>query len=238
MIYLRYNEGDYGILKNNFVYKIKGDIFYKFEIENEGIQLSDVKLLPPVLPSKIVAVGFNYKDHAYEMQEELPKEPKIFLKPSTSIIGPKASIILPSSSKRVDFEAELGIVIKKTAKNIEASEAKNFILGYTCANDITARDLQAADGQWTRAKSFDTFCPIGPWITDEIDPDNSEIMLLKNNKIMQHSNTSNFIFKTAEIVSFVSKVMTLLPGDVIITGTPAGIGPMKDGDKIVVSIKE
>ncbi|MDK2801215.1 MAG: hypothetical protein PWQ70_2834, partial [Clostridiales bacterium] len=157
--------------------------------------------------------------------------------PSTSVIGPEQKIVLPSMSQRVDYEAEIAIVIKKTAKNIAVENAKQYILGYTCLNDVTARDLQKLDAQWTRAKGFDTFAPLGPWITDEIDPNNVDIKLLLNGELKQHSNTSNFIWKAEELVSFISQVMTLLPGDVITTGTPSGIGPMKSGDCVEVTIE-
>lgn len=181
-------------------------------------------------------MGLNYKDHAKELGMEIPKEPCIFLKPSTAVIGHSDSIIYPQASKRVDYEAELAIVIKKEAHMVPKNKIKDYILGYTCANDVTARDLQKIDGQWTRAKSFDTFCPLGPVITDKIDPDNVPIRLYVNNKLKQEGHTSDFIFDTATLVSFISSIMTLNPCDVILTGTPKGVGPLNIGDTVEVEI--
>jgi len=169
---------------------------------------------------------------------EIPKVPKIFLKPSTSVIGNGDKIVYPQGVTQLDYEAELGVVIKDKIKNLEPDQVDSHILGYTCANDVTARDLQRADVQWTRAKSFDTFCPLGPRIAKDINPDNLDIKLYLNGELKQSSNTSNMIFSVKEIVSFVSKIMTLLPGDVIITGTPPGVGPMRRGDKVQVEVEE
>ncbi|MFH2027782.1 MAG: fumarylacetoacetate hydrolase family protein [Nanoarchaeota archaeon] len=188
-------------------------------------------------PTKIVCVGLNYHCHAKELDMATPRHPIIFLKPLTALIGPNDNILYPKMSKRVDYEAELAVIIKKKAKNIKESQAKRYIEGYTCLNDITARDLQKLDGQWTRAKSFDTFCAVGPVITKDINPNNVKIQSLLNGKVKQDSNTSEFIFKVEQIVSFISQVMTLNPGDIIATGTPKGIGPMKKGDTIEVKIK-
>jgi len=168
---------------------------------------------------------------------DIPKVPKLFMKPSTSVIGNGDKIVYPKDVTQLDYEAELGIVIKDEIKNIEPDQVDKHILGYTCANDVTARDLQRADGQWTRAKSFDTFCPLGPKVVKDIDPDNLNIKIYLNGELKQSSNTSNMIFSVKEIVSFVSKVMTLLPGDVIITGTPPGVGPMKKGEKVKVEVE-
>lgn len=236
---LRFKKGTneyYGMLEGDKVTVIKGDVFSEFERTTEEYNLSDVKILAPCRPSKVVAVGLNYKAHAEEMNDELPQTPKIFLKPSTSVIDPEEDISIPEMSKRVDFEAELAIVIKKKAKNISEEEVKDYVLGYTCLNDVTARDLQSLDGQWTRAKGFDTFCPVGPVVTDEVDPDNVRVRSILNGETKQDSNTNNFIFKTYELVSFISKVMTLNPGDVIATGTPSGIGPMEKGDVIEIQL--
>jgi len=194
----------------------------------------DVRLLPPCLPSKVVAVGLNYRDHAEELGLAIPEEPILFLKPSTSVIGPGDMIVLPPQSTRVDYEAELAIVISKPARNVPRAKAQEYILGYTCLNDVTARDLQSKDGQWTRSKSFDTFCPIGPWIDTEIDGSDLKIELVLNGEIKQKSRTSNLIFGCAELVEFISSVMTLHPGDVIATGTTSGIGPMGPGDTVEV----
>jgi 2-keto-4-pentenoate hydratase/2-oxohepta-3-ene-1,7-dioic acid hydratase in catechol pathway len=199
--------------------------------------VAEVRLLPPSVPSKVVAIGLNYRDHAEELGLTLPAEPLLFLKPSTSVIGPQDRIVLPRQSARVDFEAELAIVIGKTAKNVSRDRARDYILGYTCLNDVTARDLQSKDGQWTRAKGFDTFCPIGPWIQTEIDPSDLLIELFLNGERKQRSRTSNLIFSPFELVEFVSSVMTLLPGDVIATGTTSGIGPMQEGDTVEVRVE-
>jgi len=200
-------------------------------------KIKDFKLLAPVVPQKIIAVGLNYKDHAEELNLPIPKEPIIFLKPPSAVIGPGEPIILPAQSNRVDYEAELAVVIKKRAKNIKPEQAKEYILGYTCFNDVTARDLQAKDGQWSRAKSFDTFAPLGPWIETELEPGNLKIQALLNGKVVQDSSTSNLIFSVPELVSFISQIMSLFPGDVIATGTPSGIGPLSAGDEIIIRIQ-
>lgn len=188
-------------------------------------------------PTKIVAVGLNYHDHAKELGLNTPRHPILFIKPTTSLIGPEDSIIYPKQSKRVDYEAELALIIKNKIKNVSIRDAKKHILGYTCLNDVTARDLQKIDGQWTRAKSFDTFCPIGPRIAQLKNPNNVKIKLYLNGKLRQNSSTKNFIFKIEYLVSYISKIMTLNPGDIITTGTPPGIGPMKKGDKVEVGIE-
>ncbi len=199
--------------------------------------LGQVKLLPPCTPSKVVAVGLNYRDHAEELGLALPEEPLLFLKPPSSVIGPGETILAPPQSKRVDYEAELAVVISRTAQQVTAEKAADYILGYTCLNDVTARDLQSKDGQWTRAKGFDTFCPIGPWIETDLDPSDLEISLYLNDELKQRSRTSNLIFDPFRLVEFVSHVMTLTPGDVIATGTTSGIGPMRPGDKVEVRIE-
>jgi len=199
--------------------------------------LSGVRLLAPCSPGKIVAVGLNYRHHAAEMGLAVPDEPVIFLKPSTAVIGPGEIIRYPDMSSQVDYEAELGVVIRDRVRNIAPDEVKDHILGYTCANDVTARDLQRKDGQWTRAKSFDTFCPIGPWIETELDPGNLLVESYLNGERRQSSRTAQFIFPVNYLVSFISRIMTLNPGDLIITGTPSGVGPMKPGDEIEVRIE-
>lgn len=227
----------YGLLnKDEKFIEIEGDIFTSYKITNRIINPEEVKILPPVIPSKIVAVGLNYKDHAKELGMKLPEEPIIFIKTPNTVIGHMDKIILPEMSKQVDFEAELAIIIKNTIKNIEEDLVDTNILGYTCLNDVTARDLQKKDGQWTRAKCFDTFAPIGPYITKDINPDNVNIKLFLNGELKQSSNTSNFIFKTKKLISFISKIMTLNRGDIITTGTPAGIGALKKGDKVEIEI--
>lgn len=205
--------------------------------DQRTFQLEQVTLLPPCEPTKVVAVGLNYRDHAEELKMAVPAEPLLFMKPSTSVVGPGEAIILPPQSSRVDYEAELAVVIGKTASRIPLEDAVHYILGYTCLNDVTARDLQGKDGQWTRAKGFDTFCPIGPWIETSVDPGDLKIELLLNGTVMQSSRTSNLIFNPRALVAFVSNIMTLLPGDIIATGTPSGIGPVKKGDVVEVRIE-
>jgi 2-keto-4-pentenoate hydratase/2-oxohepta-3-ene-1,7-dioic acid hydratase in catechol pathway len=189
-----------------------------------------------VKPSKVIALGLNYRDHAEELKMPIPQEPIIFMKPSTAVIRDGGAIIYPRGAIRVDYEAELAIVIGKTARNVPAERAAEFILGFTCLNDVTERVMQGRDGQWTRAKGFDTFCPIGPVITDEIDPGAVDVRAYLNGELKQSSNTKNLIFGVPRIVEFVTSVMTLLPGDIIATGTPSGVGPMLPGDEIVIEI--
>ncbi|AEK19035.1 fumarylacetoacetate hydrolase family protein [Methanococcus maripaludis] len=190
-----------------------------------------------IKPSKIVCAGLNYKDHAKELKMKLPKEPVIFLKPTSSIIYNEEAIKIPKASERVDYEAELAIVIEKTCKSVKKEDAKNYIKGFTILNDVTARDLQEKDGQWTRAKSFDTFSPIGPKIVSNLDPNNLKIQLRVNGKIKQDSNTNNMIFSVEELVEFVSSIMTLYPDDIISTGTPPGIGKLEKGDIVEIEIE-
>jgi len=207
------------------------------KIAKTPIPVKEAKILPVSIPTKIIAVGLNYKDHAMEMDKPLPDEPLIFMKPSSAVIGHKETIILPEISKRVDYEGELAVVIGKKCKNVEIVEAKEYILGYTCFNDVTARDLQQKDVQYTRAKSFDTFAPVGPWMENEVDPTNLEIKTILNDRVVQHSNTANMKFDVFFLVSYISKIMTLLPGDIIATGTPAGVGPLMPGDVVKVEIE-
>jgi len=234
----------------HFNYKNLENLYGYYDIDKNGIWLitqgklskelipfNEVKILPVSIPTKIIAVGLNYKDHADEMDVKVPEEPIIFMKPSTSVIGHKEKIILPKISKRVDYEGELAVVIGKKCKNIEPEEVEDYILGYTCFNDVTARDLQAKDVQYTRAKSFDTFAPLGPWIENEVDPTNLEIKTYLNDRVVQHSNTKNMVFDAFFLVSYISRIMTLLPGDIIATGTPSGVGPMQNGDVVKVEIE-
>jgi len=199
-------------------------------------------LLPvsaPCEPSKVVCLGVNYADHAKEFKHEMPECPLLFMKAPSAVIGPDQDIVYPPYwTTQVDYEGELAIVIGKTAKNVPASQALGYVFGYTCLNDVTARDLQRKDGQWTRAKSFDTFCPIGPHIVTDIDPSNLRIRTLVNGTVRQESSTANLLFKIPQIVEFVSKSMTLLPGDVIATGTPSGVGPLKPGDEVAIEIEQ
>jgi len=203
----------------------------------QSYALSEVRLLAPVSPTKVVAIGLNYRDHAEEVRLPIPEEPLLFIKPSSSIIGPQEPILMPPQSTRVDYEAELAVVIGKQARRVPSEQADEHILGYTCLNDVTARDLQKRDGQWTRAKSFDTFCPIGPWVETEVDPSDLGIELYLNGERKQASRTSMLIFPVGRLVEFVSSVMTLEPGDIIATGTTSGIGPMKPGDTVEVRIE-
>jgi 2-keto-4-pentenoate hydratase/2-oxohepta-3-ene-1,7-dioic acid hydratase in catechol pathway len=229
----------FGVLNDqDAILVLRGDPIYSGIVPAEkSLKLSDVKLLAPVIPrSKVVCIGKNYADHAAEMDSEVPSEPIIFIKPNTSVIGPNELIIWPRMSERVDYEAELAIVIGRICKEVPASKAKDVIYGYTLANDVTARDLQKKDGQWSRAKGFDTFCPLGPWIETEFIPGDQKITSTLNGEVKQSSMLSEMIFKVPQIIEFVTNVMTLLPGDVILTGTPAGIGPMPSGASITVAI--
>jgi 2-keto-4-pentenoate hydratase/2-oxohepta-3-ene-1,7-dioic acid hydratase in catechol pathway len=225
------------IEEDHMVREIKEDFFDKYEILENQYSLSEIKYLPPCVPSKIIALGLNYFDHAEEFKLKIPEEPLIFLKPSTAVIGHKENIIYPKMTERLDYEAELGVIIKNKVKNIKPKEVYENILGYTCFNDVTARDLQKKDGQWTRAKSFDTFAPLGPYLVTDLEPNNLEIKLRQNGKVKQHSSTSKMIFKIEEIVSFISQIMTLNPGDVIVTGTPSGVGELQVGDVVEVEIE-
>ncbi len=204
----------------------------------EEFSIGEIKILTPSQPSKIVCVGLNYSTHAEELNMEIPGEPVIFLKPPTATLEHLGNIVYPSMSKRVDYEAEVGVVMGKKAKNIGKAQALDYILGFTCFNDITARDLQQKDKQWTRAKSFDTFAPFGPIIETDVEEDDLEVKLYLNGKLRQEGSTSELIFSVPELISFISKVMTLLPGDVIATGTPPGVGELKPGDKVEVEVSE
>ncbi|HEV2782876.1 MAG TPA: fumarylacetoacetate hydrolase family protein [Actinophytocola sp.] len=199
--------------------------------------LADTRLLAPILPTKVVCAGKNYADHAREMGGEAPANPVIFLKPSTSVIGPGAAIRLPPDSSRVDYEGELAAVIGAPCRDVPAARARDVLLGYTVANDVTARDQQDADGQWTRAKSHDTFCPLGPWIDTAVTPDDLALRTELDGVTKQDSRTSLLLHDVGTLVEWVSRVMTLLPGDVILTGTPAGIGPMTAGQTVSVTIE-
>lgn len=235
--YIFNNNIEYGVQESDVIYKIEGDVFSDYRVTDSYRPVSEIKYLTPTEPSKIIAVGLNYKDHVKEMGEKLPKSPLIFMKPSTAAVSHGNYIIKPAHTRELSYEAELAIIIKKTAKNIKEEDARAYILGYTCLNDVTARDIQREDGQWTRAKGFDTFAPIGPCISTDIEPDNLDLKLILNGEIKQSSNTADFIFKTDYLVSFISQIMTLMPGDIITTGTPAGIGLMKSGDEVCVEIE-
>jgi 2-keto-4-pentenoate hydratase/2-oxohepta-3-ene-1,7-dioic acid hydratase in catechol pathway len=204
----------------------------------QSYPVADVRLLAPVLPTKVVAIGKNYADHAREMGGEPPDEPVIFLKPSTSVIGPGDPVARPVKlSERVDFEGELAVVIGRLCRDVPPERVSEVIFGYTCANDVTARDLQARDGQWTRAKGFDTFCPLGPWIETGLDPADLELITTVNGEVKQHARTSQLLHDVTAVVCYITSVMTLLPGDILLTGTPAGIGPLVHGDRVSVAIQ-
>lgn len=226
-----------GYLDGERIKAVSGEVF-SGRCRETGlvVPLAEVALDTPCRPTKIIGIGLNYRDHAAEMNLPLPKEPVMFLKPPSSLLAAGRPVLLPEMARRVDYEAELAVVIGKAAWQVPASEAPGFVFGLTCGNDVTARDLQQADQQWTRAKSFDTFCPLGPWIVTELDPADLEIVLTVNGQVRQHSRTSRMHFGVAELVAFTSRVMTLLPGDVILTGTPAGIGQLHSGDAVTVRI--
>lgn len=198
--------------------------------------LDDVRLLAPILASKVVCIGKNYADHAAEMGGDAPADPVMFLKPNTSIIGPGVPVVLPPSSSRVDFEGELAVVIGRPCKDVPAAKALEVVLGYTVANDVTARDHQSADGQWTRGKGHDTFCPLGPWIETALDPSDLDLRTEVDGVLKQDSSTALLLHDVGEIIEWVSAVMTLLPGDVILTGTPAGVGPITAGQSVSVTV--
>ncbi|WP_211116262.1 fumarylacetoacetate hydrolase family protein [Glycomyces buryatensis] len=217
--------------------EIDGHPFAQVALTGQRWALEDVRLLAPILPSKVVCVGRNYAEHAAELGNEVPKEPLLFLKPSTSVIGPGEAIRLPAISDQVEHEAELAIVIGLPgARNADKVAAATAIYGYTCANDVTARDLQQQDVQFTRAKGFDSFCPLGPWIETDLDPVDAEVRCEVNGEVRQLGSTKDMIFDPATLVSYISQVMTLMPGDVVLTGTPAGVGSFQGGETVSVSV--
>lgn len=243
---VRFSDGGsprYGALEDDStrVVVLKGDpLFSPVEPSGQIVELEEIRLLSPVIPrSKVVGVGKNYADHAREMGGEAPDHPILFLKPNTSVIGPDDPIVLPSWSQEVHHEAELAVVIKTLAKDVEPDDVDDVILGFMCANDVSARDAQRADGQWTRAKGFDTACPLGPWIVvdPELDVTDLRVTASVNGELRQSDTTANMLTPVRELVSYVSKVFTLLPGDVIITGTPAGVGPIVEGDHVDIAIQ-
>ena len=226
----------YGALEGAVVVEYSGTPFTLFRRGRRRYPLKQTVLLAPVVPSKIVAVGLNYRDHAKEMNLPIPEEPRIFLKPATAVIGPGDPIVYPPQSARVDHEAELAVVMKRRCRSVPAARAREYVLGYTCLNDVTARDLQRRDGMPSRAKAFDTFCPIGPCIATDIDPNAVAIEAYVNGELRQSSSTKELIFPVEELVAHISAVMTLLPGDVIATGTPSGVGPLEPGDRVELRI--
>lgn len=237
---LRYeyqNEIHWGWLNSNFVGKIEGDIYGDFRRFDADIPINKVKVLSPAAPSKIICIGRNYAAHAAEHKVDVPEIPIIFLKPPSSIIGHNETIILPPQSDQVEHEAELAVVIKKSGRWIEPDDVQNYIFGYTIANDVTARDLQRSDGQWTRGKGFDTFCPVGPFIETEFDDSDALITCRVNDQVRQMASTRDMIFPVETLIAFISSVMTLNRGDVVLTGTPAGVGVLKSGDTIEIEIE-
>jgi 2-keto-4-pentenoate hydratase/2-oxohepta-3-ene-1,7-dioic acid hydratase in catechol pathway len=241
MRYLRCVHDDvvaYGRLEGDLVRIIDGDLFGAYKVTERTVPLASVRVLAPCLPTKIIAIGVNYKDHAAEFKKDLPEEPLIFLKPPSAVLAPEEAIVYPEGvTRRVDYEGELAVVIRKRGRHLTREQAAAVILGYTCCNDVTARDLQKKDGQWSRAKGFDTFCPLGPVIATEIEPSQLRIETRLNGEVKQNAPVSSMIFDVPTLISHVSKVMTLMPGDVLTTGTPSGVGPMKPGDVVEVRIE-
>ncbi len=215
---------------------IEGTFFDRPIPTGEEVPLDDVRLLAPILPSKIAAIGKNYAAHAAEFGGEVPEEPLMFLKPSTAVIGPGDPIPLLPISHRVDYEGELAVVIGQIARNVRTEDAGRYILGYTCANDVTLRDLQKKDGQWSRAKGFDGSCPLGPWIETDLDPTDVLVQTRLNGEVRQSARTSDLAFGVATLIEFITEFMTLLPGDVILTGTPEGVGKLAPGDVVEIDI--
>jgi len=231
-------EGDsrYGLADEDTVTLISDEPFAAWQPEG-CIPLCDAELIAPVTPTKVVCVGLNYRTHIAEMGHDTPDEPVIFLKPSTAVIGPGESIPIPAGVARVDYEGELGVVIGRRTHRADRAEAAENVLGLVCGNDVTARELQSKDGQWSRAKSFDGFCPIGPWVATGVDPSDLLLETLVNGEVKQRARTSDMLFHPYELVAFISQVMTLVPGDVVLTGTPGGIGRLEPGDHVEVRVE-
>lgn len=231
------DEIAYGAVEVEGIRVHQGTPFVAWEPTENLVPFERARLLSPVFPTKVIGVGRNYAEHAVERGVEVPAEPVIFLKPATAVVGPGAPVVLPPEAEEVHHEAELAVVVGRVAHRVAAEDAGGFILGYTAANDVSARDLQKRDGQWARAKGFDTFCPLGPAIETELDPGDLSITCRVNGEIRQQAGTADMMFGVAELFSFVSRVMTLLPGDVILTGTPAGTSPVHPGDRMEVEIE-
>jgi 2-keto-4-pentenoate hydratase/2-oxohepta-3-ene-1,7-dioic acid hydratase in catechol pathway len=239
--YMRFAADDftgYGLVEGDSVRPIYGDIFGDYALGEKSYSLDKIKYLPPCKPQKIICVGLNYAEHAAESTlPGIPEEPVLFFKPLSALIGNLDSIVIPGWVDRVDYEGELAVIIGQTLKNVSVEEAESGIFGYSCINDVTARNIQKKDTQWTRAKGFDTFCPVGPFIVTGIGSENLKIETNLNGKIVQSANTSQLIKQPSEIISYISKVMTLYPGDILATGTPKGVGPMKEGDEVIITIE-
>ncbi len=239
LIYFIYNKQppQYGWVLEDKVGLIEGSPYGEFHRKEATLSYGEIKLLAPVSPTKIICVGRNYVAHAEEHHAEVPEIPLIFLKPPSSVIGPGSPIYLPPQSNHVEHEAELAVVIGKPGRWVSAEDALTHVLGYTVANDVTARDLQRRDGQWTRGKGFDTFCPIGPWIGTDFDPNDTMITCHVNDELRQIGTTRDMVFSISQLIVFISSVMKLVPGDVILTGTPAGVGPLQPGDQVAITIE-
>jgi 2-keto-4-pentenoate hydratase/2-oxohepta-3-ene-1,7-dioic acid hydratase in catechol pathway len=242
----RYTLGEdptYGIVQGDpgeeWIAEVQGDPLYQpVVLTGNRVPLADVRLLAPVIPrSKVIGIGKNYADHAREMGGEAPLEPLMFLVPNTAVVGPGDPVVLPPQSNEVHYEGELAVVISRMCKDVPIERVKDVIFGYTCANDVTARDLQRSDGQWARAKGFDSFCPLGPWIETELDTGDLKIVTRLDGKEVQHGTTADMIHRVATLIVYVSQAFTLLPGDVILTGTPAGVGPVTSGQRVEVEIQ-
>ena len=236
----RFQKGDeifYAKVVDGEIFRLRGDVFGSPSFEKKPTRLKGLRTLTPVVPSKVIAVGLNYADHARESNKPLPKEPLFWIKATTSLLPDGGKIEVPFANHRTDFEAELAVVIGRRVRNVTPAAAARYILGYTAAQDISDRTIQNAESQWTRAKSFDTFTPLGPYVETKIDPHDLSIQLFQNGQLRQNSNTSQLIFNCFHLVSFISTNMTLLPGDIILTGTPSGVGPIDSGDRLEVRIQ-
>jgi 2-keto-4-pentenoate hydratase/2-oxohepta-3-ene-1,7-dioic acid hydratase in catechol pathway len=233
------HDGDvaFGVVEGEDVAELVSHPFGPVAFTGARWPLPEVRVLAPVLPSKVVAIGKNYAEHASEMGGDVPEHPLIFLKPSTAVTGPGDEIAYPASSQRVDYEGELAVVIGRLCRDVPVERAAEVILGYTCGNDVTARDQQKTDGQWSRAKGYDTFCPLGPWLETELDASDLAIPTTLNGEVKQDSRTSMIVHKIPSLIAYITSCMTLLPGDVILTGTPEGVGPMQIGDRVEVTIE-
>jgi 2-keto-4-pentenoate hydratase/2-oxohepta-3-ene-1,7-dioic acid hydratase in catechol pathway len=227
----------FGLLEDEMVYRAEGDYAAGFSKTNLVGNLDELTLLSPCRPTKIVALGRNYAAHAAEHGAEVPSQPLIFLKPPSAVIGPGETIICPAQSTQVEHEAELAVVIGRRARHVSADVFDDYVLGYTCANDVTARDLQRSDGQWSRAKGFDTFAPLGPWIVTNLDPTRLNVVCRVNGQARQQGNTRDLVFKIPQLIEFITAAMTLEPGDVILTGTPEGVSPIQPGDQVEVEVE-
>ena len=230
-------QPEFGWIMGDLAGAVEGDLFGEYQRREATRPIEKIKLIAPVNPGKIICVGRNYVEHAKEHNVDVPEVPILFLKPTSSIIGPGEHIYLPPQSKQVEHEAELAVVIGRKGKWISIADAMNYVFGFTIANDVTARDIQSKDGQWTRGKGFDTFCPIGPWIETDLDVADTLISCRVNQEMRQMSSTREMVFTVEQLISFASSVMTLHPGDVILTGTPAGVGILKEGDQVEISIE-